>query len=206
MGNQACGGNDRKTPKSLQEEQGGQRLKEPINIPPQKSNVTAPLNPTQPQARTEGIRGQAAAYAGEGVRAPPIAQNRDGNISTSKSFDRHEQAQLRQEYRGSRNGTDQGGNSAAVKGAGQSNLSLSHWAALQNEASSLLMQDKNIESLAKFKEALRVQIAVIGERHPDIALTMNNLGIVSRACGQAEESVSYFRQALEICNEVFSPT
>ena len=67
------------------------------------------------------------------------------------------------------------------------------------------MRDKNTESLAKFKEALSVQIALLGERHPDIALTMNNLGIVSRACGRAEESVTYFRKALDICNEVIPP-
>ena len=66
------------------------------------------------------------------------------------------------------------------------------------------MQDKNIESYAKFKEALRVQIVLLGEHHPDLAITLSNLGIVSRACGRAEDSASYFRQAVEICNTVNS--
>ncbi len=64
------------------------------------------------------------------------------------------------------------------------------------------MHDKNSESLAKFKEALRMQLAELGERHPDIAITMSNLGVASRACGLAEDSASYFGQAVEICQKV----
>ena len=66
----------------------------------------------------------------------------------------------------------------------------------------MLLQDRNEDALLKFREALKMQIYLLGPSHPDVATTYSNLGVVSRACGHHAESVAFFRKAFELCNEV----
>ena len=190
MGNQACGGG-RKEPKPPANS--SQRAQAAGDRPQLKIEDRRRASSQQNEsARAEKTQGQLDANSGEGFLAPSIDQHRQNEHSR------------RDDDRQIRNQTSDARIVDTNRSTGSSNLTLSHWAALQNEASHLLMQDKNNESLAKFKEALNVQVAVLGDRHPDIALTMNNLGIVSRACGRPEDSVAFFRQAVDICYEVMS--
>jgi len=195
MGNQACGGGDRKDPKpSSKTSRRPNEDQQQIADAQERSRFSSRVdngwenqsNPVQQNA----FRGEKVLSA----RTPPLPQRQE-----SERFSRNdvEGAYFPQ------GGVD-GNQASTAQGPKSPNISLSYWASLQNEASALLMQDRNNESLAKFKEALKVQVAVLGERHPDIALTMNNLGIVSRACGRPEDSVGFFQKAVEICFEVQS--
>ena len=195
MGNQACGGGDRKDSKP------------PANTS-QRDNAANASNGGQAQVKLIPVaaasperikpRSQVLANVGEGASAAPMAQNQ-----ATQNFRKNNAEAAYYAPAPHSTGDSRVATSINQSTNGQSNpMSLSHWASLQNEASNLLMQDRNAESLLKFKEALKVQIAILGDRHPDIALTMNNLGIVSRACGKPEDSVGFFRQAAEICYEV----
>jgi tetratricopeptide (TPR) repeat protein len=183
MGNQACGGGRKepKAPTTVSQAPGDRKNQKTMEDRRRASQHDDAASQNQLDAH-DGERAPAAF-------APSPEQRRINEHST-----RYDVSSFpRQEF-------SYGDNQMVGQGSkpGQSNLTLAHWATLQNEASQLLVQDRNDESLAKFKEALNVQVAVLGDRHPDIALTMNNLGIVSRACGRHEDAVAFFRQAAEI--------
>ena len=48
------------------------------------------------------------------------------------------------------------------------------------------------------REAARLQEAELGPRHPDLANTLNNLGIVCEMTGKPDEAEQYFRRAVSI--------
>ncbi|HEY7188202.1 MAG TPA: tetratricopeptide repeat protein, partial [Vicinamibacterales bacterium] len=48
------------------------------------------------------------------------------------------------------------------------------------------------------REAARLQEASLGPRHPDLANTLNNLGIVCEMTDKPDEAEQYFRRAVSI--------
>jgi len=48
------------------------------------------------------------------------------------------------------------------------------------------------------REAARLQEASLGPRHPDLANTLNNLGIVCEMTGKPDDAEQYFRPAMRI--------
>jgi hypothetical protein len=83
---------------------------------------------------------------------------------------------------------------------------ISHrWIALHNEATSLLVENRHEEALRRFQHALQLQLSIIGhENHPHIAVTMQNLGIVYRHCGNSEKASNCFCAAADIYARVQS--
>jgi hypothetical protein len=55
------------------------------------------------------------------------------------------------------------------------------------------------------REAARVQEASLGPRHPDLANTLNNLGIVCEMTGKPDEAEQYFRRAVSIARTSLHP-
>ena len=48
------------------------------------------------------------------------------------------------------------------------------------------------------RDAARLQEASLGPRHPDLANTLNNLGIVCEMTGKPDDAEQYFRRAVSI--------
>jgi Protein of unknown function (DUF2914)/Tetratricopeptide repeat len=55
------------------------------------------------------------------------------------------------------------------------------------------------------REAARLQEASLGPRHPDLANTLNNLGIVCEMTGKPDEAEQYFRRAVSIARTSLEP-
>jgi hypothetical protein len=55
------------------------------------------------------------------------------------------------------------------------------------------------------REAARQQEANLGPRHPDLANTLNNLGIVCEKTGKPEDAEQYFRRAVSIARTSLEP-
>jgi hypothetical protein len=55
------------------------------------------------------------------------------------------------------------------------------------------------------REAARLQEASLGPRHPDLANTLNNLGIVCEMTGKADDAEQYFRRAVSIARTSLAP-
>ena len=55
------------------------------------------------------------------------------------------------------------------------------------------------------REAARLQEASLGPRHPDLANTLNNLGIVCEMTDQPDEAEQYFRRAVSIARTSLAP-
>jgi hypothetical protein len=55
------------------------------------------------------------------------------------------------------------------------------------------------------REAARLQEAELGPRHPDLANTLNNLGIVCEMTGKPDEAEQYFRRAVSIARTSLPP-
>lgn len=55
------------------------------------------------------------------------------------------------------------------------------------------------------RDAARLQEASLGPRHPDLANTLNNLGIVCEMTGKADEAEQYFRRAVSIARTSLAP-
>ena len=53
-----------------------------------------------------------------------------------------------------------------------------------------------------FEQALAIRKAVLGERHPDTASSLNNLAALLRAQGDYAAARPLFEQALAICKAV----
>ena len=69
---------------------------------------------------------------------------------------------------------------------------------LNNLASVVNAQGRFEEAEGLFREALAIDRATIGERHPEYATHLNNLASVVREQGRLEEAEGLFREALEI--------
>jgi tetratricopeptide (TPR) repeat protein len=190
MGNQACGGSNRRDSQNSQTRKNTQKFIDPnLRQIPQEGESSAVGQDRQ-------VRQNLGPQYDQSQQRPIQIGNRVG----AKWLNRENSNSERQQP------TPKPSNSSEEdsfgQGAGESKLSLSYWASLQNEASNLLLHDKNSEALLKFTEALDIQRSILGNRHPDIALTLNNLGVVSRACGKMEDALSFFQQAADICDEV----
>ena len=55
------------------------------------------------------------------------------------------------------------------------------------------------------REAARQQEASLGPRHPDLANTLNNLGIVCELTDKPDEAEQYFRRAVSIARTSLAP-
>ena len=55
------------------------------------------------------------------------------------------------------------------------------------------------------REAARLQEANLGPRHPDLANTLNNLGIICEVTGKPEDAEQYFRRAVSIARTSLPP-
>lgn len=78
-------------------------------------------------------------------------------------------------------------------------LSIIHAAEAAAEAGNYL----SAESL--LREAARLQEASLGPRHPDLANTLNNLGIVCEMTGKPDDAEQYFRRAVSIARTSLAP-
>jgi hypothetical protein len=67
------------------------------------------------------------------------------------------------------------------------------------EAGSFLAAEKLL------REAARLQEASLGPRHPDLANTLNNLGIVCEKTGKPDDAEQYFRRAVSIARTSLAP-
>lgn len=77
------------------------------------------------------------------------------------------------------------------------------WVVLHNQATASLVENKYDEALKLFQDALNLQLSIIGHKnHPNVALTMQNLGIVHRCCGNYEKASSCFWAAADIYGRV----
>src|SRR5262245_5385541 len=56
------------------------------------------------------------------------------------------------------------------------------------------------------REAAAMQEASLGPRHPDLANTLNNLGIVSEIVGKPEDAEQFFRHACAIAATSLEPS
>jgi hypothetical protein len=59
---------------------------------------------------------------------------------------------------------------------------------------------------AKLREAAAIQEASLGSQHPDLANTLNNLGIVSEIVGKPEDAEQFFRRACAIAATSLEPS
>ena len=55
------------------------------------------------------------------------------------------------------------------------------------------------------REAARLQEASLGPRHPDLANTLNNIGVVCEVTGKPDEAEQYFRRAVSIARTSLHP-
>ena len=55
------------------------------------------------------------------------------------------------------------------------------------------------------REAARLQEANLGPRHPDLANTLNNLGIVCEITGKPDDAEQYFRRAVSVARTSLAP-
>jgi hypothetical protein len=64
---------------------------------------------------------------------------------------------------------------------------------------------KHVSAENLLREAARLQEASLGPRHPDLANTLNNLGIVCEITGKPDDAEQYFRRAVSIARTALSP-
>ena len=63
-------------------------------------------------------------------------------------------------------------------------------------------QGRSDEAKALYEEALRINVAALGDMHPDIAQTHNNLAIVFHGEGDLQTALEHFEKAAEIDSAV----
>jgi tetratricopeptide (TPR) repeat protein len=73
---------------------------------------------------------------------------------------------------------------------------------LQGRADMLVQQGRAGEALPLLKQILAIQRKVLGEEHPEIANSYNNLANDLEAQGKYAEAVEFSRKALDICRKV----
>ena len=59
-------------------------------------------------------------------------------------------------------------------------------------------QGKYDEALVYYQKALTIRIKVLGEEHPDVATSYNNIGAALEAQGKYDEALVYYQKALTI--------
>jgi len=75
---------------------------------------------------------------------------------------------------------------------------LSKASELVEDGIALCDEGKYAEALDLFQEALGIQLKVLGDGHPDVAWSYNNIGIALNGQGQYEEAIKMHEKALEI--------
>jgi tetratricopeptide (TPR) repeat protein len=58
------------------------------------------------------------------------------------------------------------------------------------------------EAISYYEQALSIDKAVYGDRHPDVARDLNNIGEAWRVLGESKKAIEYLEQALSIDKEV----
>ncbi len=53
-----------------------------------------------------------------------------------------------------------------------------------------------------YREALQLRRELLGDRHPDVAGSLNNLATLYRNQGRYEEAEPLYREALQLCREL----
>jgi len=82
-------------------------------------------------------------------------------------------------------------------------LSSAHDASLLNEIGKVLPQQWEYRNaLHYFLHALKIDEALFGSRHLDVARDLNNLGVVLTELGEHRDAFDYFQRSLEIWKEV----
>lgn len=71
------------------------------------------------------------------------------------------------------------------------------WKALNLKARDLFNEGKPAEAIQSAEAALELAKEKLGESHPSVAKTLNNLGVLYLTQSQFEEAESYFESALE---------
>jgi len=59
------------------------------------------------------------------------------------------------------------------------------------------------QAIKYYEQALSIVREVYGEKHPDVAATLNNLGGAWYALGEAKKAIGYYEEALSIDKEVY---
>jgi tetratricopeptide (TPR) repeat protein/GTPase SAR1 family protein len=73
---------------------------------------------------------------------------------------------------------------------------------LNSLAATLRYMGDNQQAMRYIQQALEIDRAVYGKRHPKVASDLNNLGEVLRDLGKPNKAIDYYQQALEIYREV----
>ncbi len=73
--------------------------------------------------------------------------------------------------------------------------------ALNDHALTVQAQGRYAEAETLYRQALEIDAATIGERHPGYAIRLNNLAGAVRSQGRSAEAEALYRQALEICDQ-----
>lgn len=60
-------------------------------------------------------------------------------------------------------------------------------------------------ALADFENALELQQARLGPEHPDVAMTLNNMGMVLAALGRADDAIANYQKSLDIHRAIEGP-
>ncbi len=55
-----------------------------------------------------------------------------------------------------------------------------------------------------FEQALALDRNTLGEKHANVALSLNNLGFLHEVMGDSKAALSYYQQALAIDQEIFA--
>jgi len=59
------------------------------------------------------------------------------------------------------------------------------------------------QAIEYYEQALSIDKAVYGDRHPDVAIRLNNIGSAWKALGEAKKAIEYYEQALSIDKAVY---
>jgi CHAT domain-containing protein/Tfp pilus assembly protein PilF len=78
-------------------------------------------------------------------------------------------------------------------------------ASLQNQAYRYYSQHKYTEAEPLYKRALEIREKALGEDHPDVAQSLNNLAILDRARGRHAEAEAHYKRSLEIREKALGP-
>jgi tetratricopeptide (TPR) repeat protein len=84
-------------------------------------------------------------------------------------------------------------------------LPQSNWEELNGRVASLYQQGRYAEAAAVAQEALRIAEAQAGPAHPEVALNLNNLGLIYRAQGRYAEAEPLYKRALAIWEKALGP-
>jgi CHAT domain-containing protein len=79
---------------------------------------------------------------------------------------------------------------------------------LHDEAFQLYQQGKAADAIVKVRQALEIRqklypTAKFPDGHPDLAKSLNSIGLVLKALGQAEPALPYYRQSLEMHRKLY---